>query len=169
MTTERQIEANRTNALSSTGPRTPLGKAESSANALVHGMYGSRPVAIPRGAFAEDQAEVSALHDAIVEALAPRDAVEQVQASRIAMSFLRLRRVSRYEAAALGDDGEPFAADDYSPGSSPGDGARAMLATLAGVTMIEARTSQGLDRALLMYERLKQRPLDDNDQLTFPE
>jgi hypothetical protein len=38
MSTDRQIESNRLNALLSTGPRTPEGKAKSRANALKHGM-----------------------------------------------------------------------------------------------------------------------------------
>ena len=38
MATEKQIAANRANALKSTGPRTPEGKAISSRNALRHGL-----------------------------------------------------------------------------------------------------------------------------------
>ena len=40
MATDRQIEANRRNALTSTGPRTDAGKAASRGNALVHGLTG---------------------------------------------------------------------------------------------------------------------------------
>jgi hypothetical protein len=39
MTTEKQIAANRANAQESTGPRTAVGKAASSANALKSGIY----------------------------------------------------------------------------------------------------------------------------------
>jgi hypothetical protein len=39
MTAERQIAANRRNALSSTGPRTAHGKAVSSPNNTRHGLY----------------------------------------------------------------------------------------------------------------------------------
>jgi hypothetical protein len=38
MATEKQIAANRANALKSTGPKTPEGKAKSSRNALRHGL-----------------------------------------------------------------------------------------------------------------------------------
>jgi len=38
MATDKQIAANRQNALRSTGPRTPLGKARSRANSLRHGL-----------------------------------------------------------------------------------------------------------------------------------
>lgn len=40
MASEKQIEANRNNALKSTGPRTDDGKAQSRANAVKHGMSG---------------------------------------------------------------------------------------------------------------------------------
>ena len=38
MTTERQVEANRLNAIKSTGPRTPAGKAMVRHNAMKHGL-----------------------------------------------------------------------------------------------------------------------------------
>jgi hypothetical protein len=38
MATEKQIAANRANALQSTGPRTPDGKAIARRNALDHGL-----------------------------------------------------------------------------------------------------------------------------------
>jgi len=44
MTSKRQIEANRRNALKSTGPRTELGKRLSSKNALRHGLRAKGPV-----------------------------------------------------------------------------------------------------------------------------
>jgi hypothetical protein len=39
MTSERQLAANRQNALKSTGPRTPAGRAIASLNAARHGLY----------------------------------------------------------------------------------------------------------------------------------
>jgi hypothetical protein len=40
MPSDRQLEANRLNARMSTGPRTIIGKARVSANALKHGLTG---------------------------------------------------------------------------------------------------------------------------------
>jgi hypothetical protein len=39
MTTQKQLEANRKNALRSTGPKTDLGKSISRLNATEHGLY----------------------------------------------------------------------------------------------------------------------------------
>jgi hypothetical protein len=65
-----------------------------------HGGYG-RPQAIPRGILIESEGEVQDYVDAIVVALAPRDAPEFVIARRIATSELRLARLERYESVAL--------------------------------------------------------------------
>ncbi len=46
MATDKQIAANRRNALRSTGPRTPLGKARSRANSARHGLL-SKAIADP--------------------------------------------------------------------------------------------------------------------------
>jgi hypothetical protein len=99
-TSAAQVEANRRNAKRSTGPRSTEGKRRSSLNAMQHGGYG-RPQAIPRGILIESEEEVQDYVDAIVIALAPRDAPEFVIARRIATSDLRLARLERYESVAL--------------------------------------------------------------------
>jgi hypothetical protein len=171
MATPAQEHANRKNAALSTGPRTQAGKAASSRNAFKHGGYGSKSVAIPRGLLAEDDAEVAQFLEGIVESLAPRDALEVEQAQRIAICFLRLRRVSRYEAESLGADAsedEHFLeqlndfADHSREGRSAAGARRALNGTLERVTRIEARTSHGLDRALLIYAQLQRRELTES-------
>jgi hypothetical protein len=47
MTSEKKAEANRRNALKSTGPKTPEGKAAVSLNALKHGLL-SQEILLPR-------------------------------------------------------------------------------------------------------------------------
>jgi hypothetical protein len=56
MATDRQLAANRANALKSTGPRTPAGKTASATNALKSGIY-AKSLLIP----GEDPAEYDAL------------------------------------------------------------------------------------------------------------
>jgi hypothetical protein len=168
MATPAQHQANQKNAARSTGPRTTAGKAASSRNAYKHGGYGSKGVAIPRGLLAEDEAEVAQFLEQVIASLAPRDALEVELAQRIAIGFLRLRRVSRFEAQSLGanapEEENFLAADDpfvdHSPEARSAAGAaRALKYTLDVVTRIEARTSHGLDRALLMYANLQRRDL----------
>jgi hypothetical protein len=98
---ERKRQANARNARRSTGPRTPRGKEVSAANALKHGGFAATARAIPRGAYAEDTAEVDRFVEDLVEALAPRDAVEHEQAGRIARCYLKAHRLDRYEADLL--------------------------------------------------------------------
>lgn len=99
-----QLEANRQNAKKSTGPRSAEGKQQSSRNATTHGVY-ARAYAIPRGVLAEDGDEVESFFEGLVEALGPRDALEQVVARRIASDDLRLARLERYESVSLGQVG----------------------------------------------------------------
>jgi hypothetical protein len=170
MATPAQEQANRRNAAHSTGPRTEAGKAASSRNAFKHGGYGSKGVAIPSGLFVEDDAEVAQYLDRIVAALAPRDALEAEQAQRIAIGYLRLRRVSRFEAESLGADApadetpwerlDEFVDHSLAARSAAG-AARALRGTLETVTRVEARTANGLDRALLVYARLQLRELPE--------
>jgi hypothetical protein len=170
MTTPAQDHANRKNAARSTGPRTDAGKAASSRNAFKHGGYGSKGLAIPRGLFVEDDAEVAQFLEGIVASLAPRDALEAEQAQRIAVCYLRLRRVSRFEAESLGADAPEHETlwrqsqkfvDHSLAGRSADGAAHALKGTLELVTRVEARTSHGLDRALLIYAQLQRRELTE--------
>jgi hypothetical protein len=89
-------EANRCNALVSTGPKTPEGKAQSSKNALRHGLSCPLPV-LPGLERAEDWADFRA---GILESLAPVGTLEEALAERVALCSWRLQRVARYETAA---------------------------------------------------------------------
>ena len=99
-TSTAQTEANRLNAQKSTGPRSAEGKRRSAMNAMTYGAYG-RAQAIPRGILSESELEVEQYVASIVEALAPRDALELVIARRIATADLRLARLERYEGVAM--------------------------------------------------------------------
>ena len=94
MATQRQIEANRRNARSSTGPRTEAGKAASSANALSHGLTAVKSVVLPE----ENPGDFERLREGVIADLAPTGALQEALAHRVAMLLWRLDRVARLEA-----------------------------------------------------------------------
>jgi len=98
---EARVNANRANALRSTGPRTAHGKQRSSLNAFRHGAYSMRPHAVTTGFFPEDPKEIANYVQDMVRALRPRDAVEQAAAEAVASAFLSTRRLSDMQAALL--------------------------------------------------------------------
>src|SRR3954469_15499064 len=101
MATAAQIEANRANALRSTGPKTVEGKARVAQNALSHGLTARKLAAIPRGPFMEDPNWVEDFCARIVEELDPRTFLEVVEAENIAKLCLRRARLVPIEALAL--------------------------------------------------------------------
>ncbi|WP_435020770.1 hypothetical protein TA3x_002012 [Tundrisphaera sp. TA3] len=94
--TPAQIEANRKNALKSTGPVTEEGKARSRANALKHGMTGAG-IVLPK----EDAAEVERLTDAFRAELKPEGEVGAALVRRMAVHVVRMDRAVVQESAAL--------------------------------------------------------------------
>ncbi len=96
MTSLRQLEANRRNALKSTGPRTENGKQQSRRNALRHG-FTAETVIEPL----ENPEEYGAFEDAIVSEYLPQTPVEQELVHRLASVFWRLRRATSIETGLL--------------------------------------------------------------------
>src|SRR5262249_1876029 len=95
MTSLRQIEANRHNALKSTGPKTETGKGQSRRNALRHGFTAETVQPL------ENPEEYRAFEDAIVLEYLPHTPVEQELVHRLASVFWRLRRASSIETGLL--------------------------------------------------------------------
>lgn len=93
---DRRAEVNRTNALHSTGPKTPEGKAASSRNALRHGLL-SRENLLRW----EDPAAFEEFRAVLLEALAPVGALEDLLSERIIGCAWRLRRLGHAEAGFL--------------------------------------------------------------------
>jgi hypothetical protein len=91
-TSQRKIEANRLNALKSTGPRTPEGKARSSKNATTHAIFCSETL-LPD----EDPHELENYRVHMLRRLEPRDGLEQELAEQILSLGWRLKRVRRAE------------------------------------------------------------------------
>ncbi len=93
MTSDKKAQANRRNALKSTGPKTPEGKAAIRLNAVKHGLL-SQDVLLP----GEDEAALRELGERLGEELQPIGELESLLVDRIIASHWRLRRLGRVEA-----------------------------------------------------------------------
>jgi hypothetical protein len=93
VTSDKQLEANRRNALRSSGPKTEQGVLACKDNALRHGLRALQAV-VP----GEDPDEWEAHRAAVVADLDPRGAVELALAEQVAVKLWRLGRVARHEA-----------------------------------------------------------------------
>ncbi len=92
MTSLKQIEANRRNALRSTGPRSKEGKERASRNALRHGLT-AETVLEPL----EDPEDYKLFEEAIAAEYDAESAVERELVLRLASLLWRLRRASSIE------------------------------------------------------------------------
>jgi hypothetical protein len=88
MASLKQIEANRRNALKSTGPKTPEGKAAVRMNVLQHGLR-ARSVVIP----GEDPAELRQLCDDLQNEWRPQSRTEQLLVEQMAVAQWKLARL----------------------------------------------------------------------------
>jgi hypothetical protein len=93
MTSEKQIQANRRNALKSTGPQTPEGKVAVRLNARMHGLL-SQEVLLP----GEDEAALQELGERLRDELQPVGELEGILVDRVIAAHWRLRRLGRVEA-----------------------------------------------------------------------
>lgn len=100
MATKKQIEANKQNALVSTGPVTPEGKAIAAQNAVKHGIF-ARDLLITAGDGKEDEQEYSELLDGLIVSLHPTGQMECLLVEKIAADYWRLRRVLRFESGSI--------------------------------------------------------------------
>ena len=93
---DRQIAANKANAVLSTGPRTKAGKDVSRRNALRHGITAKSMLL-----HGEDPHHFEALRQDLVKEFQPTGPSQEYLADSIAMLLWRLRRVPAFEAAVL--------------------------------------------------------------------
>jgi hypothetical protein len=93
MTSDKQAQANRQNALKSTGPKTAEGKAAVRLNALKHGLL-SQEVLLP----GEDRAALEELSARLADELQPVGELEALLVEQITAAAWRLRRLRRVEA-----------------------------------------------------------------------
>jgi hypothetical protein len=100
MTTEKQIEANKQNALISTGPATSEGKAIVAQNAVKHGIF-AKDLIITTGDGKEDAQEYRELLDGLIVSLNPVGQMECLLVEKISVDYWRLRRVLRFESGSI--------------------------------------------------------------------
>ncbi len=102
MTSERRIEANRRNALLSTGPRTEAGKAIAARNAMVHGLRAQQVLIA-----GESEQEFESFRDAMAEYWEPVGVLEGELVENIVVSLWRLKRAKRIEVEILEHFSQP--------------------------------------------------------------
>ena len=93
MATQKQIDANRRNALRSTGPKTPAGKTISSRNALRHGLR-ARAALLP----GEDKHAFERLFKAFRAEHRPAGRLQEVLVEQMAVAYWKLARLTRIES-----------------------------------------------------------------------
>src|SRR5438477_2005952 len=146
MATLKQIEANRLNALKSTGPKTPEGKAAVRLNSLRHGLR-ARSVILP----GEKREEFQQLCDDLEAEWQPQTRTEQFYVEQMAVSQWKLRRMEIAEVSLLI---QKF-------------GAKNQIPLLDRLWQAEARLERSFTRAQRELERLqKSRPKQTCDQPT---
>jgi hypothetical protein len=104
MSSPAQFTANQTNAQSSTGPRTPEGKARVSQNALRHGLTARHLVIRP-----DEHEEFATLQDALLTELDPQGAVETITFHELLHAAWNLHRFRRIEAECSAGSPADFA------------------------------------------------------------
>lgn len=97
MATEKQIEANRLNAQTSTGPKSPAGKATVSMNSLRHGMR-ARAVVLRD----ENEGRFHLLCDELEAEWQPQTNTEMALLEKMAIAQWKLVRAERREAIICG-------------------------------------------------------------------
>lgn len=95
-TSEKKIEANRKNALKSTGPKSAEGKRKASKNNLKHGIF-AKEIVIDSGDGKESMAEFEEFLEVVRNDFAPKRSDHVMLVDEIAINYWRPRRVRKYE------------------------------------------------------------------------
>ena len=99
-TSTRKVEANRRNALKSTGPKTAAGKRAVAKNALKDGFF-SKFLLIQRRDGKESQEEYEGFYAAVRKHYRPEGWLEQLWLEKIVVWSWRLRRLIRCESGQI--------------------------------------------------------------------
>jgi hypothetical protein len=96
MTSYKQIEANRRNALKSTGPKSEAGKQTSRCNSVRHGLTAETVIVA-----LEDAEDYKAFEATVIADYDAQSAIERELVLRLASVLWRLRRATAMEAGLL--------------------------------------------------------------------
>ena len=107
MATIKQINANKKNALLSKGPKTDLGKLNSSKNSLKHGLTAKQLV------IGENLKEFEQYRDQMIEELKPVGILQEQLVFKIIDVGFRLRRIGKIEAGIYNQEILHHEADEY--------------------------------------------------------
>jgi hypothetical protein len=125
MTSFKQIEANRRNALKSTGPNTEEGKLQSRCNAVRHGLTAETVI----GAL-EDAEDYRAFEAAIIADFDAQSTVERELVLRLASLLWRLRRATTIETGLFEMEAEHLG--EAGQGDQVSSASREVVRTLFG-------------------------------------
>jgi hypothetical protein len=152
MTSAKKAQSNRQNALNSTGPKTPEGKANVRQNDLKHGLL-AQEVLLPE----EDEEVLRELYERLRAELRPEGEVEDLHVEQIVAAQWRLRRMRRVEAGVFDweSSGVRSAADSAAATlNKPGEGA-----TMLGLSFIRDANGANAFSKLSRYETAIERSL----------
>lgn len=141
MVSRKQLEANKINALRSTGPKTEFGKAKSRGNAWKHGLT-AKSLMI----WEEKPSQFARLAADLEAHYRPANSMEHLLVDRVAALMWRLRRVPAFEAAVIN-----YYRDDSWPGAElfqSGD-------MLSKLSRYEASLMSSLSRTLQLLRSLQ--------------
>lgn len=97
MTTEAQINANRQNALNSTGPRSSEGKSIACQNSIKHGLL-SKDLLVRN----EQVSELNSFREHIYETISPHGSVEEFLVEKLINAAWRIQRLTKIEVNIIG-------------------------------------------------------------------
>ena len=157
MSSQKRIEANRANALKSTGPATPEGKAASSRNALKHGLL-SREVVLA----GEDPAEFEGFRQRMAADLRPVGELEETLAERVAAQWWRLKRIARAEGKLFEHDERR--ADAADPGGALAEVLGAMHNPYDTLRRYERAIERGLESVMRQFREAQELRAGRQDQ-----
>ena len=148
MTTKKQASSNRRNAMHSTGPRTPEGKAVVAGNARKHGLSARDSVLSE-----EDEILFTDMLMELVASCGPEGELETFLVKRIATGIWRLQRLLRVEAGLFDEPGTSVFNRDKGPGARFNAQIRYGSNPFATLCRYESALERGVYRAVHELQR----------------